>query len=58
MIEAKPREANELHRFECIGLGQERVEKSTKGIIGLCLWKENGDRDIGLGKKTEIETSA
>jgi hypothetical protein len=49
MTKAKLKEANELHRFECIGLGQESVERSSKGIIGLCVWKENIDRDIGLG---------
>ncbi len=49
MTEAKLREANKLHRFECIGLGQESVERSSKGIIGLCVWKENKDRNIGQG---------
>jgi hypothetical protein len=35
MIEAKLKEANKLHGFECICLGQKNVERSNKGIIGL-----------------------
>jgi hypothetical protein len=48
MTKAKLREADELQRFECINLGQENVERSSKGILGLCVWRENIDRNISL----------
>jgi hypothetical protein len=41
MTKVKIREGNKLQRFECNGLGQESVERSNKGIFGLCVWKEN-----------------
>jgi hypothetical protein len=39
MTKAKLRETNKLHRFECIGLGQESVEKTSIGIIAFTFGK-------------------
>jgi hypothetical protein len=46
MIEAKLREVKELQRFEHISLDQENVERISKSILGLRIWRETKTKTL------------